>query len=43
VFWLFGVVWEFIEAVANGDRSWWPFLTGVAVLSVAAIALAVLT
>lgn len=39
--WLFEVVHEFVEAVARGDKSWWPFIVAVVVITAMAIAFSV--
>lgn len=41
MWWLFEVVREFAEAVVRGDRSWWPFIGAVVLITAAAILAAV--
>lgn len=42
MWWLWGIFTEFAEAVARGDRSWWPFVIGAVTLVGAGLALGVL-
>lgn len=37
--WLFEVVYEFFDAVARGDKSWWPFIVSVLGITVMAVVL----
>jgi membrane protein YdbS with pleckstrin-like domain len=39
VIWLLGVIESFIESVAAGDRSWWPFIISVVVLTAGLVAI----
>lgn len=39
--WLFAVVHEFVDAVARGEKSWWPFIVSVLVITAMAIAFSV--
>ena len=39
--WLWEVIRQFVEAVAAGDKSWWPFIVGVLVLTIGSIVITV--
>lgn len=41
MWWLWEVLTEFVNSVAGGDRSWRPFLLGVALITATVIALRV--